>query len=128
MRWQDQFKRFFSVGFVGFTIDGALLWILVTLDLGAVNSRIIALVVAVTVTWWLNRQWSFASTNANKVTEYVRYFTVQFFGACLNVSAYVALIEAFPELRQWLIVPFCVGGIIGMVFNFCCLRWWVFAR
>ena len=126
-RWQDQFRRFFSVGVLGFALDGCLLWLLVAQGLDAVAARVVSLTSAVTLTWWLNRRWSFAQArHQNKVFQYVRYILVQLIGAGLNLSTYTAMLSLWPELLVFLFLPLCVGGIVGLAFNFCCSRWWVF--
>ena len=124
---QQQFRRFFSVGVVGFTIDGLLLWLLVVLGVDAIIARVVSLTGAATLTWWLNRGWTFyAQKRDSKLGEYLRYALVQIIGSGLNLGVYSALILLWPALLSALLAPLSVGGIVGMGFNFLCARYWVF--
>ena len=111
---------FALVGSIGFIIDGGILTVAVELfKLNPYLSRCISFPVAVTVTWYLNRRWTFAANaSAKKKTEYTRYFIIMIIGSFLNLLIYFLLIQAIPVLAVHPIIPLAIATIASMIFNF----------
>ena len=118
------------VGGIGFIVDGGMLTLLVRIfGLDIYVSRAASFMVAVFVTWLLNRTFVFqASVSGGEMRgqEYVRYLSVQVIGALLNLGVFVALIHQYPDLRAIPIVPLAAGSAVGMIFNYAGSRYWVF--
>ena len=54
-----QFFRFALTGIAGFAVDASIVWLLTQFRINAIIAQGIAFSVAVTVTWWLNRKYTF---------------------------------------------------------------------
>ena len=89
-----QFSKFFLVGGVGFGVDAGVLYLLLS-NLGPYYSRLISFLIAVFVTWLLNRHFVFEKTQ-NIAHEGARYFAIQGIGFLINLSLYSYLVyQAF---------------------------------
>ncbi|MDD4972558.1 MAG: GtrA family protein [Paludibacter sp.] len=119
---------FVAIGGIGFVIDGGVLSFLVNLrHLNPYFSRLISFPIAVSVTWYLNRRWTFSSGVYNKkAPEYARYLGVQIIGAIINLTAYGLLLMAFAAFASIPILPLALGALVAMLFNFVGLHFFVF--
>ncbi|MCB1955550.1 MAG: GtrA family protein [Rhodocyclaceae bacterium] len=120
--------HFVVAGGIGFLVDAGILTLLVrSAGWGPVAARIPSFLTAVSVTWWLNRQWAFRDLRTLRVgTEYRRYIAVQLIGALANLLVYAALIHVQPSLRATPVVPLAVGAIAGLAANYMLSRRFVF--
>jgi putative flippase GtrA len=116
------------VGAIGFLVDASILTVLVTgLGWGHYGARAISFATAVTVTWYLNRRWTFAKRAcSDRRREYSRYFIVQAIGAVINLGVYSLCIELYSPLAAVPIVPLAIGAGIAMIFNFLASRYFAF--
>ncbi|MDD4924766.1 MAG: GtrA family protein [Dehalococcoidales bacterium] len=121
---------FLIVGGVGFVTDGGILTLLTKATLlGPYFSRAISFPIAVSVTWYLNRHLTFVSENyARKGPEYVRYMMIQIIGAVINFVPYSLLIALVPSFASIPILPFAIGSLLAMIFNFLGMHFFVFRR
>jgi len=116
----QQARRFIIVGAIGFLVDGGILTILHSLyDLSLLHSRLWSFSAAVTLTWYLNRQHTFAdSKDIRAVHEWGRYAVVNSIGALLNLGIFLWLVYRFTALADWPIIPLAIAASIALVFNF----------
>lgn len=118
------------VGGIGFVVDGGILSLLASVyGLDIYLSRAVSFLVAVFLTWLLNRTFVFdaaATCAGTRSREYARYLVVQVTGALLNLAMFVALIRLYPMLKSIPILPLAAGSAAAMVFNFAGSRYWVF--
>ncbi|WP_194270710.1 GtrA family protein [Glaciimonas soli] len=121
---------FMVVGGIGFVVDACVMMLLYKYaGLPLYLSRVLSFLVAVFVTWLLNRSFVFASktrTSARAKREYVGYLAVQTAGALLNLGIFSSLIAGFPGLRTYPVIALMVGSGTAMIFNYYGLRHWVF--
>ena len=108
------------VGALGFLVDAGLLTLLVSVyDFDPILSRGPSFVAAVSVTWLLNRSFTFATRRYYaKSTEYRRYISVQIAGSVANLLVYVGLIAVMPMLGRMPVVPLAVGAVAGLAVNY----------
>jgi putative flippase GtrA len=120
--------RFAMVGTVGFVTDASLLTALVHLaGWGPYESRPVSFVVAISVTWLLNRVFTFARrAGPDRRREYLRYVAVQGVGVSINFAVYAALLSALPPLMNYPAVALAAGSLAAMTFNFVGVRWLAF--
>ena len=123
---------FGCVGAVGFAVDAGVLSILAQkLAVNVYLARIVSFLVAVFVTWLLNRTWVFKTAEGQtrgKKREYFNYFAVQSFGALINLGVFATLIASNITLRANPVVALAAGSIVGMFFNYAGAQFWVFKR
>lgn len=122
--------RFAWVGAIGFLVDATVLTQLIKgYGWDLYSARLISFGSAVSVTWYLNRRWTFIGhATANRKTEYTRYFAVQTIGALLNFGIYAACVAVNQTLADYPVVPLAVGATVAMVFNFLASKRFVFTR
>lgn len=126
---RDQLPRFAAIGGIGFLVDATVLTALVNgYGMGPIGARGISFGAAATVTWYLNRRWTFAADASDRRgPEYARYVTAQVLGALINLLVYLLVIRLVPELGALPVIPLAAGAVIALLFNFAAARYWVFA-
>jgi len=78
------FLRFVLVGGTGFTVDVGLTIAIAHLRTSYIYARIPAVGVAMLVTWFLNRRFTFGVESKKSLPEVIRYATVSLLSALLN--------------------------------------------
>ena len=113
-----QFLMFGTVGTVGFLADTATVYAL-RYSLGLYGAGAIAYIVAATVTWLLNRLWTFRGLGSGPVHhQWVRFLTVNLAGFVLNRGTYALLVTFVPLCTAQPVYAVAVGAIVGMFLNF----------
>ena len=123
------FARFLSVGGVGFLADAAVFQCLVWLGQGPIPARIASTVVAVTVTWYLNRRLTFKTAGiSRRSTEYLRYWLVASIGLVINFGAFLLVLSSVPLAGDIPILALLAGAGAAVLFNFVGARYWAYQR
>lgn len=119
--------RFGIVGTAGFIIDAALLWLLLeTTPLGPFLARAIAIAVALVVTWYLNRSFTFGASRRSIAVEGFRYGSVGITSAVVNYLIYSGLLLSLPILQP--LAALVIASIAAMAFSFFGYSRFVFRR
>jgi putative flippase GtrA len=114
-----RFRRFISVGAVGFLIEAIVLQALVSLlSMHAFSAVLIAFAVAVTVTWLLNRSYTFKVEQPHNFVEWFKYTGVNSAGGVIHLAVYGALVIYFPLLQQYPLVPLVISSAVAAGFNY----------
>jgi putative flippase GtrA len=127
--WSTSVAKFAVTGATGFVMDAAVLSLLVaTTDLGPYLARGISFPVALCITWYLNRTWTFERTDQHGLFQSVRYVLVQTFGTAVNFSVYALCIAmATPAMARLPVVALAIASAVAMTVNFFGSRYWAFA-
>jgi putative flippase GtrA len=122
-----QFFQFGIVGGIGFVADTAVVYAL-RAPAGLYIAGTAAYFVAVTVTWWVNRVWTFrAIVNIGPMRrQWVRYAIVNLPGLVLNLGTYFALVAGSPFCAAYPVIAVGAGAVAGMFANFTLSRSLVF--
>jgi putative flippase GtrA len=132
MKSSSRFLRFCLVGGVGFGVDLLVLYASAW-ALGWYKARVVSFLAAATVTWWLNRRFTFdaAPGTAREDTalgrQYLAYMASMLGGALLNYATYAATLH-------WLDIPgnaalgVALGSCAGLVVNYLLARHLVFRQ
>ena len=123
-----QFFRFGVVGTIGFLVDaGVLLLVLETTDLGYYWGRVLSFLSAATVTWALNRRFTFTDASKDRrVRQWFRFLLVNSGGGLINYATYAALVASTLFFREWPVLAVAIGSLAGLLVNFALSRWLVF--
>ena len=115
---------FACVGSIGFAVDaGGLMLLFHALGWGHYPARGASFLIAVTVTWYLNRTWTFANrSGSNRRREYTVYFLVQALGAGINGAVYALGLALSPTMQAFPVLALALGSIVAMAFNFVATR------
>ena len=116
--------RFAVTGAIGFAIDGGMMTALHSVvGWSPILARFVSFPVALTVTWYINRVWSFArGRDIDAVRQYGTYASIQLVGALLNLAVFSGLIAMEGAFAAWPIVPLGVASIFAMFFNYYAAR------
>lgn len=126
MRIGKEFLSFAIVGAIGFVVDVGVLY-LASPHLGWYGGRVLSWTAAATVTWLLNRHFTFRArrSGASIVREYAHYMLTMIGGAVINYAAYVLTLHWVSG--SWgPALGVAVGSGAGLVVNFISARYLVF--
>ncbi len=122
-----QFIRFCIVGIIGFVFDASILHLLVTgMQTNPYTARVVSFLVAASITWMINRHYTFQVSHRANRTEWARYVAFMMVGALMNYGAFAGCIAWWEMTRAqpWLAVA--VGSLAGLGVNFATSRLLVF--
>ncbi len=106
--------QFALIGVSGFLVDAAILKLLLFASpLDAYSARIIAIALAMIVTWTLNRTLTFGPSGRTIVQEAARYGGVGISGSVLNYAIYAAAIFTFPQMNVFIALVFASGTVMA---------------
>lgn len=127
MMRSSQFLRFLIVGSVGFVIDAGVLVLLVYRNIDPYWGRVISFTCAVSITFLLNRGWTFRDNHLpDKTSQAMQYFLTQIIGMMINYAVYAGIIRAIGAGPLAAIFGVAAGSLIALIFNYNVARLWVF--
>jgi putative flippase GtrA len=123
-------RSFAFVGVIGFLVEAIVLTVLTQLaGWGPWQARIPSFLIAVLVTWVLNRTLTFPGRGMQRRSvEALAYIATMAIGSAINLTVYGLVVFYVPRLAAWPIVPLALGSVASLVFNFNSARLLVFAR
>ena len=115
-----QLIRFGISGVAGFLVDAGIVALCIqTVDMRPIPAQAVAFSVAVTVTWLINRHWTFAEHASDKwLHEWIRYVAANSIGAAVNNSVYAILVLTAVTFSKDPVLAVAAGSVAGMVFNY----------
>jgi len=125
-KWASELTRFGVVGVVGFVANAASLMMLARFA-NLYISGLFAWVIAATVTWYLNRIWTFSGRDHGGLfRQWLHFLGANSFGAALYYATYATAISLFPFVTTHPVVAVAAGSVVGLVANFILSRRLVF--
>jgi putative flippase GtrA len=107
------------VGTIGFVVDSAaLLFLTQYLSFAPLPARVLSFVIAATVTWTLNRNYTFEKAAGAAWREWGKYLLATAFGGACNVAVFKGWIWMTDETAGNLVIGVAVGSIAAMLINF----------
>lgn len=122
--------RFALVGAAGFLVDAGTLHLAIgEIGAGLYSGRVLSYLAAATVTWGLNRRYTFREQrDPNRAREYSRFLVANAAGGLINYTVYAASINFSQLVREWPIMAVAAGSLAGLISNFTLSRRFVFSR
>ncbi|MCX5539976.1 GtrA family protein [Paraburkholderia sp. CNPSo 3076] len=122
-----QFMRFCAVGIVGLVVNAGIveLWVLYGSPLVA---QMVAFPAAVTVTWLLNRRYTFGASRYAAHHEWMRYVLANVLGWAANNAMYFYLVLHVAIAYRHPMLAVAAGSIAGMLLNFTGSKFLVFHK
>ena len=116
------------IGVFGFIVDSAVLYLFVFgFGSGLYLSRVFSYLAAATVTWWLNRNFTFSRhKHANGSAEWMRFLFFNLGGGLVNYGVYSAMVTAYPLVAEHPVLGVAAGSLAGMVINYALSSLFVF--
>lgn len=126
----SQFVRFGIVGTIGFIADASMLSFLLSVTgLGFYLGRLVSFLFAASVTWALNRYFTFRDrSKSGRVRQWGRFVLVNTGGGLVNYGVYSALILGDDLFRAWPVLAVAAGSIAGLLINFLGSKFLVFHK
>jgi putative flippase GtrA len=125
----NQFLRFCIVGAVGFVTDFAFFYAAVRwVGLGTMSGRVLSFLVAATVTWKMNRHFTFLQEDAGSVREWLRYVLTTGIGGAINVGVSQAWLHVTNHDTLNLFLAVAAGSGVALLCNFFVSKRAVFAK
>jgi len=123
-----QFFKFGIVGTIGFLVDwGVLEAATGLLDFGPYGGRVLSFLAAATVTWALNRAFTFRGAGGGPAhRQYAVFVLAMVAGFAVNYGTYSLCIAWLPLFREHLGLAVAAGSIAGLGINFVSSKWLVF--
>ena len=112
-----QLVRFCLVGGVGFCVDAAILCGLVAAGWSPWPSRVASYLGAATLTWSLNRTFTFRRRRRAGHREWLAYVAMNGIGAAINYAVF-ALVLLLGPFEGRLLTGVALGSLAGLAFNF----------
>lgn len=118
------------VGVVGLVVNmGTVRLYLVILGDRPFSAALVAWPVAVTTTWWCNRQFTFRHhVHEPMLRQWAQFVVVNLSGAAAQLATYEIMVWTIPLCRRFPEIGVAVGAVVGMAFNFGFSRRFVFRR
>ena len=122
-----QFLRFGLVGTAGFVMDSAVLLAMLALGVGPYAGRVASYLAAASLTFALNRAWTFRSAaQAPVARQWGQFVALNLLGFAANYGTYAAALAASPLVAAHPVLGVAAGSIAGMFINFALSRRFVF--
>lgn len=122
-----QFLRFGTVGGVGFLVDTAIVYA-ARGALGLYGAGVVSFLGAATVTWLLNRVWTFRGLGGGPMhRQWLLFLATNAIGFVLNRGAYFTLVATTGICVRYPVLAVAAGAVAGMFANFGLSRRIVFA-
>ena len=122
---QRQILRFGLVGIVGFIVNAGMVeWL--SVSIGPLWAQLFSFPCAATVTWWLNRRYTFGASRHVWHREWMRYVTANALGWAANNGMYLTLILKFSLAFHHPALAVAAGSLADMILNFGISKWVVF--
>jgi putative flippase GtrA len=119
------FVRFCIVGVIGFVADsGVTILLTQAADWTPFPARVAAFVAAATVTWTLNRRYTFRCSVG--AATWLLYMLVTAVGAIINIGVYLAWLQVVGADAVYIFAGVGLGSIAALSFNFFVSRAFVF--
>ena len=116
----NRLTRFAAVGTAGFLLDAAVLVLLTELlGINPFVARIPSFLAAATLTWWLNRSWTFMDrSHAPVFQQWIRYLLAMKVGAAVNLMVYALALGFSNTVYMFPALGVAAGSIAGLTVNY----------
>lgn len=120
--------RFFIVGSIGFLIDASILYIGLHFGVDPLVARIPSFLVAVMVTWALNRDFTFNAAHKSFMESFPLYISSNAVGIILNFAIYSGLILFVALFKEHPVLALPIGSFCAMFFNYASAKYIIFRK
>jgi putative flippase GtrA len=113
-----QFLRFGTVGAVGFVVDAGIIYA-TRHQLGLYGAGLASYLAAATVTWALNRAWTFRGRGTGRAhRQWALFLLANLAGFALNRGTYALLLTYVPICAEQPVLAVLAGVAVAMFLNF----------
>jgi putative flippase GtrA len=121
-----KFFRFGCIGGLTFLFDASCFWLMLKMTAQPIISRLVSVLLAMTMSWLLNRTFTFRADNRQLGwLEWLKFLLSQLPGAGVNALASLLFLHYVMD-NSWLAVA--CGSCAGLVVNFFMASVFVFKK
>lgn len=126
--WLRQLISFGFVGVAGLVVDATVLWLMLHgFSLDRYTGRIPSYIAAATVTWALNRRFTFQGMSEGSLfRQWLKFLFANLSGLAANFGTYTACVTFIPIAVQYPLLGLIPASIAGLAFNFIASKHLVF--
>jgi len=124
-----QFISFATIGVLGFVVDTGVLYLLIYLfDADLYIGRVFSYLCAVTITWLMNRFFTFKSQSDHTglLEQWIKFASCNVLGAIINYTIYALLITFSSNFYENPVFAVAVGTLFSVNVNFFLSKKYVF--
>lgn len=127
-RTAAELVRFGLVGTLGFLVDTAILYAAIgLLGAGPLTGRLLSYLVAASLTWAMNRRFTFRSRRAQAGgRQWAKFVLLNALGGAVNYATYALLVASSPIVASAPVLGVAAGSLAGLGVNFTLSRRFVF--
>ena len=120
--------RFGLVGAIGFLVDAAVLYVLVSWHVHPLLARSVSFPTALLATWLLNSRWTFGEyrDENSQVRQALGYVIVQCVGSAANYVVFALCLPITGASSLGAVAALAIGSAVGLFVNFVGSRLLVF--
>lgn len=123
-RLNNSFFKYLIVGTIGFIVDGGILSLLTKFGVSALAGRSASIAVALLVTWWIHRNFTFQVSAPPSVREVFKYLAANAVGAATNYGVYCAVLLFLFKNQP--LVALAISSIVALAVNYFSAKFMVF--
>jgi putative flippase GtrA len=132
MRFDAAFvRKFLTFGCIGggvYVFDASCFWLFIQLTGWPSLARVISVALAMTLSWWLNRTYTFRMSGPINWGEMLKFMLSQLPGACINALFSLLAFHYLPFAKDNTWIATAVGSCAGLVANFTMAHLFVFNK
>ncbi len=125
--WLRELISFALVGVAGLIVDAAVLWWMLDLGLDRYTGRVPSYLAAATVTWALNRHFTFRGQGSGSLfRQWTKFLVANLSGLVANFLTYTLCVTFVPIAVDYPLLGLIPASIVGLLFNFVASKHLVF--
>ena len=113
-----QASRYLIGAFIALAVDATIVSVGVKSGAPVIAARMVALLAGVTITYFFNRRYTFATTGAATLADWGRYVLAQSLGSALNFAVSTGLLYLSDRTLWQIWGSVLVGAAVGFCVNF----------
>ncbi|MGE8942913.1 GtrA family protein [Leptospira interrogans] len=117
---------FLLAGLLALTTDGAILQTLTTFGWDPLAARLVAIAIAMIVSWLINRTVTFAMKGPPSLREYARFASVSWSAQVVNYAIFSAIMLTRPETH--VLMALFIASLFATVVSYFGYRYGVFSH
>jgi putative flippase GtrA len=114
--------RYIVGALVALAVDVALVSLMLYAGSGVFVSRVIGLTAGVTITYFFNRRYTFATQLRPSLREWATYAATQSIGTAINFGVSLLVLSYVPKTPGFAALAISGGAIAGFSYNFFAAR------
>ena len=123
-----KFLIFGGIGGGVYVFDASCFWLLIQLTGLPSLARVLSVALAVTLSWWLNRTYTFRVSGPVNWGEMLKFVLSQLPGACINAFFSLLAFHYLPLVQGNTWLAAAIGSCAGLVANFTMAHLFVFNK